>query len=157
MTAPTPISARPHVWLLLLGILLGLALLPEMTSGHTVRIVINACRNLVLSPEFRHPWRLHRLHQFGPCGLFRYRRLCFWHLCQWRRPPVLLAAAAAVGCTALFAGLISYPFFRRPAGPVLCAGDIRPVEAVRRANANTVRSHWRLGRSVSPVARNICG
>jgi branched-subunit amino acid ABC-type transport system permease component len=111
MTAPTPISARPHVWLLLLGILLGLALLPEMTSGYTVRIVINACRNLVLALSFDILGGYTGYINLGHAAFFGIGAYAFG-ICVNGGVPVLLAAAAAVGCTALFAGLISHPFFR---------------------------------------------
>jgi branched-chain amino acid transport system permease protein len=57
--------------------------------------------------------------------------------------PVLLAAVVAVGCTALLAGLISYPFFRLrgPYYALATFGLLKLCEELR----CTVRSHRRVG------------
>jgi branched-chain amino acid transport system permease protein len=52
MSAATTTRSQPHLWLLVLAALLVFAVLPQLTSGYTVRIVINACRNLVLALSF---------------------------------------------------------------------------------------------------------
>ena len=50
-TSTTPSSCWPR-WLLVLVVLLILVVLPWLTSGYVGRIVINACRNLVLALSF---------------------------------------------------------------------------------------------------------
>src|SRR5512145_1247091 len=91
--------------------LLGLALLPEMASGYTVRIVINACRNLVLALSFDIIGGYTGYINLGHAAFFGIGAYAFG-ICVNGGVPVLLAVAVAVGCTALLAGLISYPFFR---------------------------------------------
>ena len=52
MPTPTaPSSCWPR-WLLVLAVCLVLVVLPWLTSGYVGRIVINACRNLVLALSF---------------------------------------------------------------------------------------------------------
>jgi branched-chain amino acid transport system permease protein len=50
-TPITPSSCWPR-WLLVLVVFLALVVLPWLTSGYVGRIVINACRNLVLALSF---------------------------------------------------------------------------------------------------------
>src|SRR5215510_5179827 len=50
-TPTTPSSCWPR-WLLALVVFLVLVVLPWLTSGYVGRIVINACRNLVLALSF---------------------------------------------------------------------------------------------------------
>ena len=47
----TPSSCWPR-WLLVLVVFLALVVLPWLTRGYVGRIVINACRNLVLALSF---------------------------------------------------------------------------------------------------------
>jgi branched-chain amino acid transport system permease protein len=103
--------SQPYCWVLLLGALLALVVLPQMTSGYTLRIVINACRNLVLALSFDIVGGYAGYINLGHAAFFGMGAYAFG-ICVNAGVPVLLAAAVAVGCTALLAGLISYPFFR---------------------------------------------
>jgi branched-chain amino acid transport system permease protein len=111
MTMPPSTRFRPHIWLLWLGTLLVLTLLPQLTSGYTVRIVINACRNLVLALSFDIVGGYTGYINLGHAAFFGIGAYVFG-MCVNAGMSVLLASAVAVGCTALLAGLISYPFFR---------------------------------------------
>ena len=52
MPTPTVPSPRWPSWLLLLAVIIVLVVLPWLTSGYVGRIIINACRNLVLALSF---------------------------------------------------------------------------------------------------------
>lgn len=110
---PPPTAARPQLplWLVLCGALLVLIVLPQVTSGYTVRIVINACRNLVLALSFDIIGGYTGYINLGHAAFFGVGAYAFG-IGVNAGMPVLLASAMAVGCAALLAGLISYPFFR---------------------------------------------
>ena len=111
MTAALPPRQPSHLWLLCLGALLGLVLLPQFTGGYTVRLLINACRNLVLALSFDIIGGYTGYINLGHAAFFGIGAYVFG-IAVNAGVPVLLAGAAAVGCTALLAGLMSYPFFR---------------------------------------------
>ena len=111
MTMPPSTRSRPHIWLLWLGTLLVLTLLPQLTSGYTVRIVINACRNLVLALSFDIVGGYTGYINLGHAAFFGIGAYVFG-MCVNAGMSVPLASVVAVGCTVLLAGLISYPFFR---------------------------------------------
>ena len=111
MSTVTTTRAPAHLWLLGLGALLALAVLPQFTSGYTVRIVINACRNLVLALSFDIIGGYTGYINLGHAAFFGMGAYAFG-ICVNAGVPVLVAGAVAVGCTALLAGLMSYPFFR---------------------------------------------
>jgi branched-chain amino acid transport system permease protein len=105
---PSPCLYR---WLLLLGVTLVLVVLPWYTSGYVARIVINACRNLVLALSFDIVGGYAGYINLGHAAFFGTGAYIFG-ICVNAGVPVLLAGGAAVLLTSLFAGLISYPFFR---------------------------------------------
>jgi branched-chain amino acid transport system permease protein len=110
---PTPIvpSLRWPSWLLWLVVILVLVVLPWLTSGYVGRIVINACRNLVLALSFDIVGGYTGYINLGHAAFFGIGAYAFG-MCVNAGVSVLLAGGAAVLLTALFAALISYPFFR---------------------------------------------
>jgi branched-chain amino acid transport system permease protein len=94
-----------------LAALLVLAVLPQLSSGYTVRIVINACRNLVLALSFDIIGGYTGYINLGHAAFFGMSAYVFG-ICVNAGVSVLVAGALAVGGTALLAGLMSYPFFR---------------------------------------------
>jgi branched-chain amino acid transport system permease protein len=94
-----------------LAALLVLAVLPQFSSGYTVRIVINACRNLVLALSFDIIGGYTGYINLGHAAFFGMSAYVFG-ICVNAGVSVLVAGALAVGGTALLAGLMSYPFFR---------------------------------------------
>jgi len=111
MTITPAVSSRVPSWLVFLAALLGLAVLPWLTSGYTARLVINACRNLVLALSFDIVGGYTGYINLGHAAFFGLGAYTFG-ICVNAGVPVLPASAAAVLLPALFAGLISYPFFR---------------------------------------------
>jgi branched-chain amino acid transport system permease protein len=95
----------------MLAVLLVLAVLPWYTSGYIGRIVINACRNLVLALSFDIVGGYAGYINLGHAAFFGIGAYTFG-ICVNAGVPVWLAGGVAVLLTALFAGLISYPFFR---------------------------------------------
>src|SRR6266566_2209149 len=100
---PTP-TAPSSCWL---RRLLVLAVLPWLTSGYIGRIVINACRNLVLALSFDIVGGYTGYINLGHAAFFGIGAYAFG-ICVRAGVPVLLAGGAAVLVTALFAALISY-------------------------------------------------
>jgi branched-chain amino acid transport system permease protein len=111
MPTPTAPSPRWPSWTLLLAVILGLVVLPWLTSGYVGRIIINACRNLVLALSFDIVGGYTGYINLGHAAFFGIGAYAFG-ICVRAGVPVLLAGGAAVLVTALFAALISYPFFR---------------------------------------------
>jgi branched-chain amino acid transport system permease protein len=93
------------------GVLGVLVVLPQLTSGYTVHIVINACRNLVLALSFDIIGGYTGYINLGHAAFFGMSAYAFG-ICVNAGVPVLVAGTVAVGGTALLAGLMSYPFFR---------------------------------------------
>jgi branched-chain amino acid transport system permease protein len=85
--------------------------LPWLTSGYVGRIVINACRNLVLALSFDIVAGYTGYINLGHAAFFGIGAYTFG-ICVRAGVSVLLAGGAAIVVTALFAALISYPFFR---------------------------------------------
>jgi branched-chain amino acid transport system permease protein len=94
-----------------LVVFLVLVMLPWLTSGYVGRIVINACRNLVLALSFDIVGGYTGYINLGHAAFFGIGAYAFG-ICVRAGTSVLLAGGAAVLLTALFAALISYPFFR---------------------------------------------
>ncbi len=111
MPTPTAPSPRWPSWMLLLAVILGLVVLPWLTSGYVGRIIINACRNLVLALSFDIVGGYTGYINLGHAAFFGIGAYAFG-MCVNVGVPVPLAGGAAVLLTALFAALISYPFFR---------------------------------------------
>ena len=111
MPTPTAPSPRWPSWLLLLAVILVLVVLPWLSSGYVGRIIINACRNLVLALSFDIVGGYTGYINLGHAAFFGIGAYAFG-MCVNAGVSVLLAGGAAVLLTALFAALISYPFFR---------------------------------------------
>ena len=111
MTPTTTPPPRWPGWVLVLLVLLGLAALPGVTSGYVGRLVINACRHLVLALSFDIVGGYTGYMNLGHAAFFGLGAYVFG-LSVKAGMSVLLASGAAVLTTALFAALISYPFFR---------------------------------------------
>jgi len=94
-----------------LAVLLVLAVLPWLTSGYVGRIIINACRNLVLALSFDIVGGYTGYINLGHAAFFGIGAYAFG-ICVRAGVSVLLAGGAAILVTALFAALVSYPFFR---------------------------------------------
>lgn len=110
---PTTTASPPRWpgWLLVLAVTLGLVALPWVTSGYVGRIVINACRNLVLALSFDIVGGYTGYINLGHAAFFGIGAYAFG-MCVRAGMSVLLAGGAAIVVTELFAALISYPFFR---------------------------------------------
>jgi branched-chain amino acid transport system permease protein len=111
MTRTAAVSSRPFGWLVLLAVLIGLAVLPWLSSGYTLRLVLNACRNLVLALSFDIVGGYTGYMNLGHAAFFGLGAYTFG-ICVNAGVPVLPAGTVAVLLPTLFAGLISYPFFR---------------------------------------------
>src|SRR5258708_7562578 len=111
MPTPTTPSSCWLRWLLLFAVPLVLIVLPWLTSGYVGRIVINACRNLVLALSFDIVGGYTGYINLGHAAFFGIGAYAFG-ICVRAGVSVLLAGGTAVLVTALFAALISYPFFR---------------------------------------------
>src|SRR5919201_4110404 len=111
MSPPTASPPRWPGWLLVLTVILVLAGLPWIPSGYVGRIVINACRNLVLALSFDIVGGYTGYINLGHAAFFGIGAYVFG-ICVRAGMSVLLAGGAAILFTALFAALISYPFFR---------------------------------------------
>ena len=111
MSAVMTTRSSAPLWLLGLGVLGVLVVLPQLTSGYTVRIVINACRNLVLALSFDIIGGYTGYINLGHAAFFGMSAYAFG-ICVNAGVPVLVAGTVAVGGTALLAGLMSYLFFR---------------------------------------------
>lgn len=98
-------------WLLCLAAAVLLAVLPWLVSGYTERLVINACRNLVLALSFDIVGGYTGYINLGHAAFFGIATYAFG-IAVNAGVPAILASAAAVLLTAGFAALISYPFFR---------------------------------------------
>jgi len=94
-----------------LAVTLGLVGLPWITSGYVGRMIINACRNLVLALSFDIVGGYTGYINLGHAAFFGLGAYAFG-ICVRAGMSVLLAGGAAILLTALFAALISYPFFR---------------------------------------------
>jgi branched-chain amino acid transport system permease protein len=110
MTTITP-SSRLTKGFLGLAVCIGLVGLPWLTSGYTGRMVVNACRYLVLALSFDIVGGYTGYINLGHAAFFGLGAYIFG-IGVNAGIPVLLASVIAVLLTALFAGLISYPFFR---------------------------------------------
>jgi branched-chain amino acid transport system permease protein len=110
MTTTAPPS-RLTGYILGLVVCVALVVLPWVTSGYTGRIVINACRNLVLALSFDIVGGYTGYINLGHAAFFGIGAY-FFGIGVNAGIPMLLAGLGAVLLTALFAGLISYPFFR---------------------------------------------
>jgi len=111
MPTTTPAPPRWPGWTLLLAVILVLVGLPWITSGYAGRIIINTCRNLVLALSFDIVGGYTGYINLGHAAFFGIGAYAFG-ICVRAGMPVLLAGGAAILLTALFAALISYPFFR---------------------------------------------
>ena len=111
MPTPTTASSCWPRWLLLLVVLLVLVVLPWLSSGYVERMVINACRHLILALSFDIVGGYTGYINLGHAAFFGIGAYAFGIGVQ-AGVPVLLAGGAAVLVTALFAAGISYPFFR---------------------------------------------
>ncbi len=111
MTAKTMGPPRLYPWILLLVVALGVSALPWAASGYAGRIVINACRNLVLALSFDIVGGYMGYMNLGHAAFFGIGAYTFGMLVN-AGVPALGAALVAVLLTGLFAGAISYPFFR---------------------------------------------
>ena len=98
-------------WLLLCSAIAVLVVLPWVTSGYTVRIIINACRNLVLALSFDIVGGYTGYINLGHAAFFGIGAYAFGMSVN-AGVPVLLASLIAVLVGVVFAALISYPFFR---------------------------------------------
>ena len=110
MAIMTPSSRLPR-GVLGLALCLGLVVLPWLSSDYTGRMVINACRSLVLALSFDIVGGYTGYMNLGHAAFFGMGTYLFGISIN-AGVPVLLASVIAVLLTALFAGLISYPFFR---------------------------------------------
>src|SRR5262249_18843346 len=107
-------TATSYCWprrMLLLVVLLVLIGLPWLTSGYIGPIIINVCRNVVLALSFDIVGGFTGYINLGHAVFFGIGAYAFG-ICVRAGVSVLLAGGAAVLVTALFAALISYPFFR---------------------------------------------
>lgn len=111
MPTPTTAPCRWPRWLLLLVVPLVLVVLPWLTSGYVERLVINACRHLILALSFDIVGGYTGYINLGHAAFFGIGAYAFG-ICVQAGVPVLLAGGAAVLMAALFAACISYPFFR---------------------------------------------
>jgi branched-chain amino acid transport system permease protein len=111
MTAKTGPSPRFYRWTLLLCIVAGLALLPWTAGGYAGRVVINACRHLVLALSFDIVGGYLGYMNLGHAAFFGIGAYAFGILVN-AGVPALVASLMAVLLTAAAAGVISYPFFR---------------------------------------------
>ena len=100
-----------HRWVILLVVALGVGVLPWVAGGYAGRIVINACRNLVLALSFDIVGGYTGYMNLGHAAFFGIGAYAFGIFVN-AGVPALGAALAAVLLTACFAGVISYPFFR---------------------------------------------
>jgi ABC-type branched-subunit amino acid transport system permease subunit len=110
MTTITP-SSRLTGWYLGLVLCLGLAVLPWLSSAYTGRVIINACRYLILALSFDIVGGYTGYINLGHAAFFGMGTYLFG-IGVNAGVPVLLASVIAILLTALFAGVISYPFFR---------------------------------------------
>jgi branched-chain amino acid transport system permease protein len=108
-TTATP--SRWLSWVLLCGTVIVLSVLPWLTSGYTGRIIINACRNLVLALSFDIVGGYTGYINLGHAAFFGIGAYAFG-ISVNAGVPVFLATLLAVLVAVVFAGLISYPFFR---------------------------------------------
>jgi branched-chain amino acid transport system permease protein len=111
MTAKTITAPRRHLWTLLLVSAIGLGLLPWVAGGYAARVVINACRYLVLALSFDIVSGYTGYMNLGHAAFFGIGGYTFGILVNGG-VPASLASVAAVLLTVSVAGLISYPFFR---------------------------------------------
>jgi branched-chain amino acid transport system permease protein len=114
MEGTTVTTSKPSclpAWLLCLTVAVLLAVLPWLVSGYTERLVINACRNLVLALSFDIVGGYTGYINLGHAAFFGIATYAFG-IAVNAGVPAMLASAAAVLLTASFAALISYPFFR---------------------------------------------
>jgi branched-chain amino acid transport system permease protein len=111
MIAITTSPSRLPGWLLSCAVVVVLAVLPWYTSGYTGRLVLNACRNLVLALSFDIVGGYTGYINLGHAAFFGIGAYTFG-ICVNAGVPVLPASLAAVLLPMLFASVISYPFFR---------------------------------------------
>lgn len=110
MTAKTITAPRRHLWTLLLLSASALGLLPWVAGGYAARVVINACRYLVLALSFDIVSGYTGYMNLGHAAFFGIGGYTFGILVNGG-VPASLASVAAVLLTVSVAGLISYPFF----------------------------------------------
>ena len=111
MTAKTNAVPRRYRWALLLGSAVGLGVLPWVAGGYAGRVVINACRYLVLALSFDIVGGYAGYMNLGHAAFFGVGAYTFGILVN-AGVPAALATVAAIMLTVGVAGLISYPFFR---------------------------------------------
>jgi branched-chain amino acid transport system permease protein len=111
MIAKTIAAPRRYVWTLLLGSAIGLGVLPWVAGGYAGRVVINACRYLVLALSFDIVGGYTGYMNLGHAAFFGIGTYAFGILVNGG-VPAALASVAAIVLTVGVAGLISYPFFR---------------------------------------------
>jgi branched-chain amino acid transport system permease protein len=111
MTAKTVPLPHFYRWTLLLCIAVGLGVLPWTAGGYAGRVVINACRHLVLALSFDIVGGYTGYMNLGHAAFFGIGAYTFGILINGG-VPALAASLAAVLLTAAVAGVISYPFFR---------------------------------------------
>ncbi len=111
MTAKTVPAPRLYRWTLLLGIAIGLGVLPWVAGGYAGRVVINACRHLVLALSFDIVGGYTGYMNLGHAAFFGIGAYTFGILVN-RGVLAPVASGAAVLLTMCVAGVISYPFFR---------------------------------------------
>jgi len=111
MTAKSAPLPRVYRWTLLLCIAAGLGVLPWTAGGYAGRVVINACRHLVLALSFDIVGGYAGYMNLGHAAFFGIGAYTFGILINGGVAP-LVASLAAVLVTTAVAGVISYPFFR---------------------------------------------
>src|ERR671931_135919 len=110
MAIMTPSSRLPR-GVLGLAFCLGLVVLPWLSSDYTGRMVINACRSLVLALSFDIVGGYTGYMNLGHAAFFGIGADTFGILVN-RGVLAPVASGAAVLLTMCVAGVISYPFFR---------------------------------------------
>jgi branched-chain amino acid transport system permease protein len=111
MTANSMPALRPYPWTLLLCVAIGLGALPWVAGGYAGRVVINACRQLVLALSFDIVGGYTGYMNLGHAAFFGIGAYTFGILVN-KGVLASVASVAAVLLTMGVAGVISYPFFR---------------------------------------------
>jgi branched-chain amino acid transport system permease protein len=111
MTAETRPHRRFSRWTLLLCMVVGLGVLPWTAGGYAGRVVINACRQLVLALSFDIVGGYTGYMNLGHAAFFGIGAYTFGILTNGG-VPAPVASLTAVLLTTAVAGVISYPFFR---------------------------------------------
>src|SRR5437867_5122049 len=110
---PTTTASPPRWpgWLLVLAVILVLVGLPWITSGYTGRIIINACRNLVLALSFDIVGGYMGYINLGHASFFGLGAYAF-AIATTRGLPIAPALLIAGLSGVALAMLVSYPLFR---------------------------------------------